>query len=64
MALVAPFNLKLPYIDVKTAVLNGQLCGAVYISQPKSFDLESKKHIVCKLKGSPIILNKPFINGS
>jgi hypothetical protein len=52
MALVAHFDLELHQMDVKTAFLNGDLYESVCMAQPKSFVMEGKEHMGCRLKKS------------
>jgi len=52
MALVAHYDLELHHVDVKTAFLNGELEGNVYMDQPMRFSVEGNEHMVCKLKKS------------
>ena len=52
MALVAHYDLKLYQMDVKTVFLNGDLEGNVYMAQPKSFVMEEKERMGCRLKKS------------
>jgi hypothetical protein len=52
MALVAHYNLELHQMDVKTAFLNGDLEKNVYMAQPKSFVVEEKERMRCRLKKS------------
>lgn len=42
------FDLELYKVDVKTAVLSAQLLEEVYMSLPEDFEIEEKKHMVCK----------------
>jgi hypothetical protein len=43
MALVTHYDLELHHMDVKTAFLNGDLEGNVYMAQPKGFVVEGKE---------------------
>ena len=43
MAIVAHFDLKLHQIDVRTAFLNGDLSGDVYMIQHLGFDVARKR---------------------
>jgi hypothetical protein len=52
MALVAHFDLELHKMDVKTAFLNGDLEERVYMKQPKSFIMDGKEDMGCRLKKS------------
>ena len=52
MALVAPCDLELHQMDVKTAFLNGDIDETVYMVQPENFELGNPKHLVCRLKKS------------
>ena len=52
MALVAHFDLELHQMDVKTAVLNGDIDETIYMVQPKNFVLGDTKKMVCQLKKS------------
>ncbi|KAF3655398.1 putative receptor protein kinase TMK1-like [Capsicum annuum] len=60
MALVAPYDIALHQIDVKTVFLNGNLEKRVYMNQPKEFSIKGKEHIVCKLKKSIYRLKQAF----
>ena len=52
MALVAHYDLELHQMDVKTSFLNGNLEKNVYMAQPKSFVVEGKERMGCRLKKS------------
>ena len=52
MALVAHFDLELHQMDVKTALLNGNLDETVYMAQPEGFAVKGKENKVCKLNRS------------
>jgi hypothetical protein len=52
MALVAYYDLELHQMDVKTAILNGDLEENVYMAQPKGFIMEEKERMGCRLKKS------------
>jgi hypothetical protein len=43
-------NVKVYQMDVKSAFLNGELEGEVYIEQPEGFQLSENTDYVCKLK--------------
>ena len=51
IALAVQKGLKLHQMDVATAFLNGEL-KEVYMKQPKGFETEGQKHLVCSLKRS------------
>ena len=50
-------GLKLHEVDVTTAFLNGTLEEEVFMKQPEGFEIEGKKHIVCRLKKNIYGLN-------
>ena len=50
MVLVAYYDLELNQMDVKTAFLNGDLYEDVYMAQPKSFIVEGKENLGCRLR--------------
>ena len=52
MALVAHFDLKLHQMGVKTAFLNGEIDGIIYMEQPENFVTRDSEFMVCKLKKS------------
>jgi hypothetical protein len=47
MALVSHYDLELYQMDVKMALLNGNLLKNVYMAQPKGFAVEGKEHMKC-----------------
>ena len=49
LALVAHFDLELHQMDVKTAFLNGELNGEIYMEQPVGFVIQNQEHKVFKL---------------
>jgi hypothetical protein len=50
MALVARYDLELHQMDVKIALLNGDLDETVYMAQPKGFVVKGKEKLGCRLK--------------
>ena len=52
IALAVQYGLKLHQMDVSAAFLNGDLKEDVYMTQPESFVIKGKEHLVCKLKRS------------
>ena len=52
LALVAPYDLELYQMAVKTTFLNGDLEENVYMAQPKGFVIEGKERMGCRLKKS------------
>nr|CAN68858.1 hypothetical protein VITISV_004449 [Vitis vinifera] len=52
MALVAHYDLELHQMDVKTAFLNGNIDETIYMVQPKNFESNDSKQLVCRLKRS------------
>ena len=52
MVLIAHYDLELHQMNVKTAFLNRDLEGNVYMAQPKDFVVEGKKRMGCRLKKS------------
>jgi hypothetical protein len=52
MVLVKHYDLELHQMDVKTALLIGNLQENVYMAQPEGFATEGKEHMRCKLKKS------------
>eukprot|EP00253_Pinus_taeda_P002353 PITA_02353 len=49
LALAAQFNWKVHQMDVKSAFLNGDLQGEVYMMQPPGFKVVSQEQKVCRL---------------
>ena len=64
MALVAHCDLKLHQMDVKTAILNGDIDETIYMVQPENFEFGNPKHLVCRLNKSIYGLNKHPVNGT
>ena len=52
MSIVAPENLHLEQMDVKTTFLHGDLEKDIYMQQPEGFVVPGKEHMVCKLTRS------------
>ena len=52
MKFVAHYDLELHPMDVKTAFFNGDIEETIYMMQPKNFESNDSKHLVCKLKKS------------
>jgi hypothetical protein len=50
MSLVAPYDLELYQMDVKTAFLDGDFYANVHMAQPKGFVVEGKACMRCCLK--------------
>lgn len=50
IALAAQKNQKIYQLDVKSALLNGELSEEVYMKQPEGYIKEGEEHLVCKLK--------------
>ena len=50
MALMAHYDLELHQTDVKTAFLNGNIDKTIYMVQPKNFESNDSKQLVCRLK--------------
>uniref|UniRef100_A0AAV1UV04 Reverse transcriptase Ty1/copia-type domain-containing protein n=1 Tax=Peronospora matthiolae TaxID=2874970 RepID=A0AAV1UV04_9STRA len=64
-SLAAKYHLDVHQMDVKTAVLNGELDEDIYMAQPEGYIDEDHEHFVCKvqrslygLKLSPRMWNK------
>jgi hypothetical protein len=49
MLLVAPYNLDLHQMNVKTLFLNGDLYENVYMTQPQSFVVKENENLGCHL---------------
>ena len=52
LAVAAALNYKIWQMDVKTAILNGELEDDIYMQQPKGFIALGQEHMVCKLHRS------------
>ncbi|KAL0349905.1 UNVERIFIED_CONTAM: Retrovirus-related Pol polyprotein from transposon TNT 1-94 [Sesamum radiatum] len=52
MALVAHLDLELHQMDVKTAVLNGDIDEMIYRMQPENFVSGDPKNMICRIKKS------------
>ena len=52
IALAVYRDMKLHWMDVKTAFLNGELSEEVFMKQPEGFVKEGEKYLVCRLKKS------------
>ena len=52
LSIIASENLHLEQMDVKTALLHGDLDEEIYMQQPKGFAAPRKEHMVCKLNKS------------
>ena len=52
LALVAKDNMELGQLDVKIAVLNGDLHDEIYMKQPEGFVEKGKEKLVCALRKS------------
>ncbi|KAL9256460.1 Copia protein-like protein [Drosera capensis] len=49
LAFAANRSWKVHHMDVKSAVLNGELEEEVYITQPEGFEVQGQKHLVYRL---------------
>src|SRR5438105_15552180 len=49
LSIVAMRDYELEQLDVKTALLHGELEEDIYMDQPKSFVIPEKEQLVCKL---------------
>jgi hypothetical protein len=45
MALMAHYDLELHQMNVKTALLNGDLLENIYMAQPKGFAVKGEEHM-------------------
>ena len=52
IALSVQNGLELHQMDVKTAFLNGDLEGEIYMQQPEGFASKGQDNLVCRLKRS------------
>lgn len=55
LALVAHYDLELEQLDVKTALLHGELEETIYMSQTEGLITTSRKDMVCLLKKSSTV---------
>ena len=52
MTLMAHYDLELHQMDIKTVFLNGNIDETIYMVQPKNFESNDSKQLVCRLKRS------------
>ena len=52
LAVAAQTGQQVHQLDVKIAILNGELEEEIYMQQPEAFKLSGKEHLVCRLKRS------------
>lgn len=52
LGLAASMNLEIEQLDVKTAFLHGDLEEDIFMEQPEGFEIEGRKHMVCRLRKS------------
>jgi hypothetical protein len=52
MSIIGKMDLELHQLDVKSAFLNGELKGDIYMVQPKGFHVNGNEEKVYKLKRS------------
>lgn len=50
MAVVAHYDLELHQLNVKTVFLNRKIEEMIHMMQPKIFESQDSKHLICKLK--------------
>ena len=55
IGLVAPFNLELQQMNIKTVLLNDKIEEEKCMVQPDSFEAKVLQHLVCKLKKSIVV---------
>jgi len=48
IALAVELDLTIEHMDVKTAILNGNLLETIYMTQPEGFVRENENHLICK----------------
>ena len=59
LSIVAHFDYKIWQMNVKNAFLNGNLEKDIYMIQQYNFVPKGEEHMVCKLHGPFMDLNKP-----
>ena len=52
LGLTTSLDLELEQLDVKIAFLHSDLEEEIYMNQSEGFEVQSKEHIVCRLKKS------------
>lgn len=52
LSLAVAFDLEIEQMDVKIALLHGDLDEEIYMKKPEGFTVKGKKELVCKLKNS------------
>lgn len=52
LSLIAAFDFELEQMDVKTALLHGDLAEVIYMQQPLGFITKGTENKVCLLKKS------------
>ena len=57
IGLAASMNLELEQLEVKTAILHGDLDEEIFMEQPEGFKVKGKENMVWKLKKSLYKLN-------
>ena len=50
LSITAHYDYEIWQMDVKTAILNGNLEEEIYMMQPEGFIAKNQEHMVCKLK--------------
>ena len=50
LSIAASMNLEVEQLDVKTALLHGDLKEEIYMQQQEGFVEKGKEHLVCRLK--------------
>ena len=52
LGLAASMNLELEQLNVKIAILHGDLDEEIFMEQPEGFKVKGEENMVCKLKKS------------